>query len=360
LLKRIKKILSLMRQAKLATMSEDLSNVTIDFTDHDESSTMLNPSYTYSNDKYSCIRGFFVAHIVFNYLIFLSGIGCFITRVLPLRFKWIHSWFGRIYILSMLWSTATATLIANTGLPLATIISIGAVMGGLTVGWLAIIIHKQNIERAAITLVHERLLENATKNSPYQTTDLDEMLKDAKTEVAESKTFKQRFLSLKAIHGILFFVSWMQIAGRMFASNQSSSQFTCHTYPVYKPLNTHEGDYANGNLTLVPTNDPDWDKRPWSGGVVAWSMQIIMGSLFGAMAVGALWSWRAAKVAKRKEENKGSSGRRHTVVINTDMEVRDHIREDCYVDEEHGATRISGVDVSSSHSSTRDIGSCPP
>ena len=32
-------------------------------------------------------------------------------------FKRLHPWCGRIYILSMLWSTATSLLIHNTGLP---------------------------------------------------------------------------------------------------------------------------------------------------------------------------------------------------------------------------------------------------
>uniref|UniRef100_A0A7R9VIB9 Uncharacterized protein n=1 Tax=Pseudictyota dubia TaxID=2749911 RepID=A0A7R9VIB9_9STRA len=337
-------------------MSGDWSNVTIDFTDHDESSSLFDPNYTYSNDKYSCIRGFFFAHIVCNYFIFLSGIGCFVTRVAPQRFKWLHSWFGRIYILSMLWSTVTSTLITNTGLPLATIISFGAVMGGLTVGWIAIIIHKQKMERSAITLVHEKLLQQSSKGIDNES-DLNQMLQDAKVEVAESKTFKERFFSLKTLHGTLFFVSWMQITGRIFASNQSGD-FTCHTYPVYKPINTAEGDYDNGNLTLVPTNDPDWDRLPWSNGVVAWSMQIILGSLFGALAVGAIWSWRAARVAERKKEAMGPADRRQTDALTThvpnDTETSVHTPEGDFVDEEKDAANVveTSAPPSSSDSSS--------
>lgn len=245
----------------------------------------------------------------------------------------------------MLWSTVTSTLITNTGLPLATIISFGAVMGGLTLGWIAIIIHKQRMERAATVLVHERLLKNASRGVSDDT-DLNQMLTDAKVEVSETKTFKERFFSLKALHGTLFFVSWMQITGRIFASNQSGD-FTCHTYPVFKPIDTPEGDYANGNLTLVPMNDPDWERLPWSGGVVAWSMQIILGSLFGAIAVGAIWSWRAAKVAKRKKDAGGSKVRRQTDVLANDMENSTHAPEGHFVEEGgNAATNSAGSSAS--------------
>merc|ERR1712107_758582 len=63
--------------------------------------------------------------------------------------------------------------------------------------------------------------------------DLKQMMNDATAQVINSKTFSQRFFSLKSLHGILFFVSWMQIAGQMMFSGDG--QFACRTFPVHKP-----------------------------------------------------------------------------------------------------------------------------
>ena len=285
-------------------MATDIT--TIDWTDHqnDTSSSLYSPNYTYSYDKYSCIRGFYFAHLVFNYLVFLSGIVCLVTRVAPPKYKWLHSWFGRMYILSMLWSTTTSLLMNNTGLPLSTIISFGAVMGGLTIGWMIIVVYRNGMDRKAQKLVQERVVEKAKLGIVYDTDnedlDLTKMLNEAKMDVVNSKTFAQRFFSLKALHGILFFTSWMQITGRIFASNQSGD-FTCHTYPVYKPIDAPQvPDSAQDELTIVPTTDPDYARLPWAAaGPVAWTMQIILGSMFGAIFVGAIISWRASRKAQK-------------------------------------------------------------
>lgn len=317
---------------------------TIDWTDHqnDTSSSLYSPDYTYSYDKYSCIRGFYFAHLVFNYLVFLSGIVCLATRVAPPRYKRLHSWFGRIYILSMLWSTVTSLLMNNTGLPLSTIISFGAVMGGLTIGWIVIVVHRNSMDRKAQQLVQERLVEKAKLGTIGDDIDddldLPRMLDEAKMDVVNSKTFVQRFVSLKALHGILFFTSWMQITGRIFASNQSGD-FTCHTYPVFKPMDVPQvPDSAQDELTIVPTTDPDYDRLPWAAaGPVAWTMQIILGSMFGAIIVGALMSWRATVKAKKMNgESKASS---------SSAENSDDI-------DEEGVTNFKSKDVRSSRRAT--------
>merc|ERR1711907_609991 len=70
----------------------------------------------YSIDKYSCIEEFYHVHMFFNWVIFLSGIICMVTRLIPATSKYnLHAWFGRIYILSMLWSTSASLLINNDG-----------------------------------------------------------------------------------------------------------------------------------------------------------------------------------------------------------------------------------------------------
>lgn len=319
-------------------MATDIT--TIDWTDHqnDTSSSLYSPNYTYSYDKYSCIRGFYFAHLVFNYLVFLSGIVCFVTRVAPPKYKRLHSWFGRIYILSMLWSTVTSLLMNNTGLPLSTIISFGAVMGGLTIGWIVIVVYRNGMDRQAQHLVQDRLVEKAklgTSGDDMTNEDLDlsKMLDEAKMDVVNSKTFAQRFFSLKALHGILFFTSWMQITGRIFASNQSGD-FTCHTYPVFKPIDAPQvPDSAQDELTIVPTTDPDYDRLPWAAaGPVAWTMQIILGSMFGAIIVGALISWRASKKAQKM------SGESRT---NSSAENLDDVDEEVVVDSKNKNVRSS-------------------
>mmetsp|Transcript_26302 Transcript_26302/g.57715 ORF Transcript_26302/g.57715 Transcript_26302/m.57715 type:complete len:331 (+) Transcript_26302:116-1108(+) len=286
-----------------STPTTDEPTITeIDWTDHYDQgvdSSLYDATYTYSNDKYSCVQGFYFAHLVFNWFVFLSGVACLITRLVPARFKYLHSWFGRIYILSMLWSTTTSLLMNNTGLPLSTLISFAAVMGCLSVGWIVIIFHKQGIEKAAQSVVQQKLLESAKSTDEI---NLGEMMGEAKMEVVDSKTFVQRFFSLKALHGILFFVSWMQIAGRIFNSNQSGD-FTCHTYPVYKPIDVPQvPEGATDELTLVPVHDPDWESLPWSGGVVQWTLSIIFGSMAGAVIVGAILSYYWARKAHKKRE----------------------------------------------------------
>jgi len=71
----------------------------------------------------------YFVHVVFCYLIFISGILAMVTRLVP-AFKWTHAWFGRAYIISMLWATASSLVIHNTGLPASTLISFIWALGG--------------------------------------------------------------------------------------------------------------------------------------------------------------------------------------------------------------------------------------
>ena len=84
----------------------------------------------------------YFAHVVLAYLCFFAGIGCFITRLWPGKCEWhLHAWFGFMYIVFILWTTGTAMIIHNTGLPPAVLISFIWVLGGLTVGWALIRLH---------------------------------------------------------------------------------------------------------------------------------------------------------------------------------------------------------------------------
>ena len=85
-------------------------------------------------------------------------------------------------------------------------------------------------------------------------------------------------------------MSWFQITGRMFASDQSGD-FTCYTYPVYKPIDTPQAGDNTDVLKLVPTHDPYWDRLPWSNSPLGFSMMTILGSLGFAIVAGAIWTY---------------------------------------------------------------------
>ena len=85
-------------------------------------SSLYNLDYTYHYSKYSCISSFYFLHVIACYFVFLSGILCFFTRLFNST-KFLHIWMGRLYILSMLYATATSLLIHNAGLPPAVLIS---------------------------------------------------------------------------------------------------------------------------------------------------------------------------------------------------------------------------------------------
>merc|ERR1719378_440087 len=127
-------------------------------------------------------------------------------------------------------------------------------------------------------------------------------------EVVNSKTFCQRFFSLKALHGILFFVSWMQIAGRMF--NSGDGEFSCRTYPAFKPIDApHVPDEAlidaeQNILKIAYTHDPNWDALPWSNGPVVWALLIILASaitgILGGLFFSFFYAWRSSRSNKKK------------------------------------------------------------
>lgn len=263
--------------------------------------SLTNPYMTYSYDKLSCLRPFYFLHIIFNYLVFFSGIACMVTRMVPPQWRWLHKWFGLSFTINMIWAIFSSLLIHNTGLPVATLISFAFVGGGLTVGWVVIRFYQLNMSNQAMQRVQQTLL---TKTMPKTASDEDTtttsldlvvLLQQAKQDILKEQTFLQRFFSLKTLHGVAFFVSWFQLAGRIFASNQSGD-FTCYTYPVYKPIDTPEGGMHAGNLTLVPTNDPNWDRLPWSKGVVSWSLTIVFSSMAVAIVVGAFMTYIATRM----------------------------------------------------------------
>lgn len=190
--------------------------------------------YTFSYSKYSCMKSMFLPHVILSYTIMISGLLSFITRFWFIR---LHSWMGRLYILSMLWNTGISLLIHNTGLPLGVLISFIWVLGGLTFGWISILLHKE------------------------LRPSLDTKLK--------------KLFSFRILHGVLMFMSWLNITGRIFASD--ISHFDCQTYPIYKDT-----------LRPVPILNPNYNKLPWANIEWTWGAMLSLGPIAAGFIVAAI------------------------------------------------------------------------
>ena len=234
------------------------------------SSNLFNYEYTYQYSKYSCSRTFYFIHVVFCYIIFLSGIGAFITRLHP-KIKPVHEWFGRTYILSMMYSTASSLLIHNTGLPLAVLVSFVYCLLGLGLGWIFIVLHKK--------MIFNKVLAKKIEGVE----DLRRHLNIATKEVIESRSRVNKLFSYKTFHAMLMFLSWFNIAGRIFASDQSGD-FTCYTYPIYKIDNR-----SSKEIILVPEEDPNYARLPWANNELGWGLGLFFGPLIFAFFFGMLW-----------------------------------------------------------------------
>ena len=235
--------------------------------------TINNFDITFHYSKYSCIREFYFIHVVFCYLVFITGIACFITRLND-KLKPAHEYLGRFYILSMLYATASSLLIHNSGLPEAVLISFVYVIGGLSIAWLLILIHKVLLNNSI------KKLKQEGNTRPYET-------------INKSKNCIKRAFSLKSFHGILMFLSWFNITGRIFASDQSGD-FTCYTYPVYKPIN------KSNILVPLPAFDPNYSRLPWANREVFWALITFLGPLGLGLLVSIIWSVIYTKINKLK------------------------------------------------------------
>lgn len=224
----------------------------------------LDLSFTYSYDKYSCVKEMYFIHICFAYLISISGLLSFLTRLVP-YFKNTHSWFGRFYIVSMLWCTATSILINNTGLPLAVLITFLWVLLGMSMGWFSIILYNKYLYDKAILNVENKLKNIININ----VIDLNYQINREKILIRKNKN-RECFLYLKTLHGLCMLSSWMCIVGRLFASDQSGN-FKCYTYPVYKNNNI--------NITYVPIHDPEFSRLPWAFNPTLWGVLVVSGTI---------------------------------------------------------------------------------
>ena len=200
----------------------------------------------------------------------------------------------------MLWATGSSMIIHSSGLPLFTLKLFLVLMIFLPLGWYVILLHQSNMQRDAIASVQDEI--RGDDSAGIQ--DLDAALVAAKQHAAQKKSCRQRFLSLKALHGFTMVISWFCIAGRIPVSDLSGD-FTCHTYPVYKPINadhykTKGMDLAGQPLKLLPLKDPNWVGKPWDesgpfGGDTAFTLSYLAMSAVICIGVGVYFSWRGGQ-----------------------------------------------------------------
>ena len=180
----------------------------------------------------------------------------------------------------------------NSGLPIAVCISFLFVLLGLTLGWGCVKLHQHFMHEQILDEVQQKL-----KSSRSSLPLLSQEMKTAAQSINDRKSWSQRMFSFKAAHGILMFVSWINMTGRIFGSNQSGD-FTCHTYPVYKQLDSPKFQGFNHSLMFLPTHDPNYAEMPWSSSLVAWALGLSLLPLLGAAFIGTLF----ARAGACKEE----------------------------------------------------------
>jgi hypothetical protein len=214
--------------------------------------------YTFQESSLSCWVPFYYAHVAFAYLIFLAGIGAFLTRTIT-KFNFLHAYFGKLYIVFMLWGTATSLLVHNKGLPTGVLYSFLWVLVGLTVGWVAIIIHQK--------WRRELLPKNGSK----------------------FMILVYKMCSLKGFHGCIMFVSWINIAGRLFITPLNAN-FECYAASAYKPINSTMNTYKTGDpITFLPSDDPAYARLPWAYKEKNWAAMMLLATYFGAFVVGCIY-----------------------------------------------------------------------
>ncbi len=190
----------------------------------------LTERWTSVHDKISCVQAMYPVHLTFCWITFLAGLAAIAFRLTSYYVDFAywnqaHMWAGRSYLLGMLWTIATSSLIRNEGLPLGTLVSFLWVLGGLSFGYVLIKLDNRN-RWARIT------------------------------------------------HGALMVTSWIGIAGRIFNYN-THKDFKCYTYPVYK-----------ANATMLNASDPSYSNMPWADKEVwGWGLPLVVGPFLGTLGL---------------------------------------------------------------------------
>jgi len=176
-------------------------------------------------------------------------------------------------------------------------------------GWFVIKLHQNQMLNGGMEIV-----DSWVKEGKLNGRSIPAAIGEAKTEFAKSKNWKQRFFSYKSLHGILMTLSWFNIFGRIMATTKND-EFTCYTYPVYKPVNASiyrtKGMNLEGMpLKLVPHDDVRERPVVWKtvpGAELGWMAMLFATPVVLSLIVGIIFSCIAEKrevrqVALKKEE----------------------------------------------------------
>ena len=263
---------------------------------------MTNLDYTYTLDKVSCVKTVWYIHVMFALLVIVAGVCCLATRMVC---QHLHVWFGRMYIICMFWCMGTSLVVHNTGLPVAVLISFVWVLGGLSVGWILIKFHLIHVERKA-SAKFGKLITGATDEqvrSLISREGVFNLMAQFRTEVVQLRSLRDRMLSCKAAHGVLMFMSFMNIFGRIFGVNLSNG-FSCHTFPYYKQVDSPKFSGLGAPLTPVPIRDANYSGLPWAHGLGYWGLELSVGPIILALVGGVCVAWFETKCPCRKNEEK--------------------------------------------------------
>ncbi|PRP74858.1 hypothetical protein PROFUN_09558 [Planoprotostelium fungivorum] len=249
--------------------------------DHPQSSTMadltLGFDRTEAFDSVLCLSQVYPLHITTAYLATLSGIFAIATRIIP-RFHSLHRWFGRAFLISLLWASGSSILIINHGLPKIIILFLALMLVFLTIGVIVISIDQARYQKELRRRVDDHF---ATKGHlDLSVSQVESLLAQ---EMKAEKTWTQRLFSLKALHGACMVVAWYQMFGRAAVTNPYKEEYKCWTYPVAKN--------GTGDLHYLPRHDPHYKIDD----PVRFAIMVTGPLLVVIPTVGIIWSYLAAR-----------------------------------------------------------------
>lgn len=258
-------------------------------------------SRTEAFGKISCLQWVFPIHLFSTFAIVLLGLGAMILRLPQMQeYSWLHPWFGRATIISLMAAMFSSLLIHNEGLPIGVIVNFVIALACISVAWIVIVIEQQ--------LAHRKALDGGCESvAAYE-----EKVKQGWL----SKSRSDKLKSLYILHGTLMFTAWFQFFGRFFYlvvlgsmyghhySNVGGDyNFTCYTYPIYKQkVNNYifcdesqtndRWDSCSENemcpVLIKNSNVMPWDDPPTKGeslGLVGWVVLLVVVPFLIAYAV---------------------------------------------------------------------------
>jgi len=248
-----------------------------------EAPLTLSYDLTAAYDGVSCIKEVYPLHIILAYIVTISGIGAILSRI-KRKYHIYHMWFGRVFLIALMWTAASSTLIYNTGLPKPIIVFLLIMFIALTIGYAAIKIEQGRFHAALLKRVDTHF-SSLPHNSNKVSNNLlvSEVMEEETLIMEESLTWKERFLSLKALHGGCMVVAWYQMFGRAAVTNPFH-EFRCWTYPVAK-------NGTEGLIQYLPAHDPSYS----IANNTQFTLMVVLPWVIVVPAVGLIWSYLTAR-----------------------------------------------------------------